>query len=415
MQRLLIPLTFIQSFATVLLERGLYFYTDDQLGFSELENLGLALLFGGCYAGGALSSHAITKRRGERPALQAVLMGLGALSLTVAVMPGRVVVWSGFAGIAFLIGVKWPIIESYVTAGATPDRAFRVLGRFNVAWSSAMPLSLATTGFMIDSVSPTSFVVLAAVIYLGTIPFLRGLPWVPVHLPHDHPARPDPVRLRRYRALLVSSRWSMVGTCAMMFLLAPLMPSIFADLGHGVAWSPALSSVVDACRFLAFAVLGGWAAWRGRSLPLVVSAFLIPIGFLLVLFATTTTSAILGQVLFGFCAGQVYYAAIYHAMVLHNASVEAGGHHESMIGAGFALGPAIGLAGVLLQRVTGDPTTAMLLAVMPFVALCVFASLWPLWGLWRHARAVSGQPPEKVLESLVTDPLHQSEPTEATP
>lgn len=390
MQRLLIPLTFIQSFATVLLERGLYFYTKEKLGFSELENLGLALLFGVCYATGALTSHAITKRRGERPTLQAVLMGLGILSLTVALMPGRAVVWSGFAGIAVLIGIKWPIIESYVTAGATPDRAFRVLGRFNMAWSSAMPLSLAVTGVMIASVSPTSFIVLAAVIYMGSIPLLRLLPWVPVHLPHDHHERPDPVRVRRYRALLVSSRWSLVGTCAMMFLLAPLMPSIFDDLGHGVAWSPALSSVVDACRFLAFVALGGWAAWRGRSLPLVVSALLIPVGFLLVLFATTTTAAIAGQVLFGFCAGQVYYAAIYHAMVLSNASVEAGGHHESFIGAGFALGPAIGLAGVLLQRVTGDPTTAMLVAVLPFVALCVFASLRPLWGLWRETKKSVG-------------------------
>jgi len=391
MQKLLIPLTFMQSLATVLLERGLYFYTDEILDFSEAENLGLALVFGGCYAAGAMASHRVTAKRGERPTLQAVLIGLGVLNLTMALIPSAVIVWAGYAGIGVLIGMKWPIIESYVTAGATPDRTLKVVGWFNMAWSSAMPLGLALTGVMIERVSPTSFIVLAALIYLGTLPLLLKLPWVPLHLEHDHPDRPAPARLRRYRAMMVASRWSMVGSCAMMFLLVPLMPSLFDRLGHGVLWSPALSSVVDLCRFLAFVGLGLWTAWRGRSLPLAMAACGIPIGFLMVLFAGSTAMAIAGQVVFGFCAGQTYFAALYHAMVLENASVEAGGHHEALIGGGFALGPAIGLAGIGLQRVTGDAVTGMLIAVLPLVVVCVAASLWPLWRLrqveQRDARA----------------------------
>ncbi|MEM1107262.1 MAG: MFS transporter [Planctomycetota bacterium] len=384
---MLVPLTFFQSLATVLLERGLYFYTDEKLNFSEAENLGLALLFGVCYAGGAMLSHRVAAKRGERPTLSSVLLGLAVLNLTVALMPSRAIVWAGFAGIGVLIGMKWPIIESYVTAGATPDRTLKVIGRFNMAWSSAMPLGLAITGVMIEKVSPTSFIVLAAVIYAGTLPALKRLPWVPVHLPHDHPTRPDPDRLRRYRALMVSSRWSLLSGCAMMFLLVPLMPSIFDRLGHGVLWSPALASVVDLCRFLAFAGLGVWTAWRGRSLPLAVAAIGLPIGFLLVLFATSTAMALSGEVVFGFCAGQIYFAALYHAMVLANASVEAGGHHEALIGSGFALGPAIGLAGIGLQRLTGDATVGMLIAVAPLVLGCLGASLWPLIKLRRAERA----------------------------
>ena len=399
MQRLLIPFTFAQSFATVLLERGLYFYTDEKLAFSEGENLGLALMFGVCYATGALTSHGLTRRRGERPMLRAVLMGLALLNLTVALHPTPLVVWAGFAGIGLLIGMKWPIIESYVTAGATPDRALRVLGQFNMAWSSSMPLALAATGLMIAHLPPTSFIALAAVIYAASLVVLRGLPVVPDHLPHDHPERPDPVRLRRYRALMLSARWSMLGSCAMMFLLVPLMPSIFDRLGHGVAWSPGLSSVLDVCRFAAFALLGAWTAWRGRSLPLILAAVGLPAGFLTVLFAQSTAAAVVGQVIFGFAAGQAYYAAIYHAMVLHNASVEAGGQHEGLIGAGFALGPAIGLVGVLLQRFTADPTAAMLIAVLPFVGLCLIASFRPLWTGRREARSLASPVPSKSLES----------------
>lgn len=392
MQRLLIPLTFIQSFATVLLERGLYFFTKEELGFSDAENLGLTLMFGLCYAAGAMSSHGLTRGRGERPTLQAVLLGLGVLNLTVAVVATPTIVWTGFAGIAFLIGVKWPIIESYVTAGATPDRALKVLGRFNVAWSSAMPASLVVTGLLMEYVGPTSFIALAALIYLGSLPLvIFGLPTVPVHLAHDHPERPDPERLRRYRALMVAARWSLLGSCAMMFLLAPLMPTIFRDrLGFGVAWAPGLSSVMDACRLLAFATLGVWTAWRGRSLPLVLAAAGLPAGFLMVLFAPNTAVALAGQAVFGVAAGQAYYAAIYHAMVLHNASVEAGGQHEGLIGSGFAIGPAIGLLGIALQRATGDAVTGMLLAVAPFLMLCLAASLWPLIRLRREITTTAG-------------------------
>jgi uncharacterized membrane protein YuzA (DUF378 family) len=43
--------------------------------------------------------------------------------------------------------------------------------------------------------------------------------------------------------------------------------------------------------------------------------------------------------------GVVYYAALYYAMAVGRAQVEAGGTHEGLIGAGYAAGPLVGLAG----------------------------------------------------------------------
>lgn len=388
MLRLLIPLTFIQSFATVLLERGLYFYTEGKLEFSDTQNLALALCFGSMYTAGALLSHGITRKRGERPTLQAIFIGLMVLNFTIVLQPTMVVVWGGFAGIGFLEGMKWPIIETYVTAGATPRQTMRILGRFNVAWSSAVPAALIVSGPMMGSASPTSFILLAAVLHVGSLGAIRWLPWSPTHLDSNHPERPDPATTRRYRALLVSARWSMMGSCAMVFLLAPLMPTIFIDrLGHAVQTAPGLSSVMDVARVTAFVLLGVVVAWRGKVLPLGIGALGLPLGFMAILFAPTTVIAIGGQAVFGLCSGMVYYAAIYHSMVLHNASVEAGGKHESLIGAGFALGPLVGLAGVFLQRFTAEPRTAMLLAVSPCLLLCVLASWWPLLRLtWQTRR-----------------------------
>ena len=61
-------LTFIESVGTVLLERGLYFYTENVLAFSDAKNLWLALAFGVTYVVGAISSHRVCLRVSERGA-----------------------------------------------------------------------------------------------------------------------------------------------------------------------------------------------------------------------------------------------------------------------------------------------------------------------------------------------------------
>jgi MFS family permease len=394
MLRLLLTLTFFQSFATVLLERGLYFYTEDRLGFSDVENLVLALLFGSMYAVGAVTSHRVTRSRGELPTLRAVLLGLLVLHLTMVLRPGPVTIWGGFIGIGLLEGMKWPIIESYISAGATPGRALKVLGRFNVAWSSGVPMALIVAGPLMGSASPRSFIVLAAAIHLLSLAVIGRLPVRPVHLPHDHPERPDAARTRRYRGLLVSARWSLLGGYAMIFLLAPLLPTILTDrLRVSVAWAPGLSAVLDVCRLLAFVLLGTLTWWRGRASALLLGAVGLPLGFLTVLFAESVGQVVVGQVVFGFAAGLIYYAAIYHAMVLANASVEAGGHHEALIGSGFALGPAVGLIGLGLQRWTGGSTAALLLAIGPFLVVLLVLAARPLWSVTRenHPPPPSGE------------------------
>ena len=42
-------LSFLESFGTILLERAIYFFAQERLGYSETENLALALCFGATY------------------------------------------------------------------------------------------------------------------------------------------------------------------------------------------------------------------------------------------------------------------------------------------------------------------------------------------------------------------------------
>src|SRR5262249_44055586 len=135
-----------------------------------------------------------------------------------------------FGLVALLQGFKWPILESYVSAGQTPSKILVSLGRFNVSWASAVPIALGIPGLIVGSSAPELLFALAAMLNVVTV--VLALPWSarPVHLAADHPERPDPKQTDRLSALLAASRWMMLASYALLFLLAPLMPGIFGRL-----------------------------------------------------------------------------------------------------------------------------------------------------------------------------------------
>lgn len=397
MRRLILFITFLESFSVILLERGLYFLTDEKLNFSKLENLALAACFGVVYVIGAMTSHRLAKARGERPTLRAVVMGLVLLHLTLAMHVSHVTVWLGFLAIGLLTGFKWPIVESYVTAGLSPKQTLTAISRFNVVWAGSVPLALLVTGPLI-AYSTTLLMLLAAVIHGFTLLLLLPrLPLRPTHMEVDHPDRPVTDTLTRYRKLTTSSRWAMLGSYTMLFLLAPMMPAIFSKLGFGVRSATGLSAVLDVARVIMFAMLGFWTAWHGRALPLVVSIVVLPISALMVMIGDTTAVVIAGQLVFGFASGLVYHAALYHAMVVSNASVEAGGEHEGLIGLGFVLGPLAGLIGVALGRAVENPETALLAVVLPVLLLVSCLAIYPLLSLNRQDKTMDADKAEKLL------------------
>ncbi len=90
--------------------------------------------------------------------------------------------------------------------------------------------------------------------------------------------------------------------------------------------------------------------------------------------------------MFGIAGGMTYYAALYYAMVMKNAAVEAGGAHEGLIGSGLMVGPVIGLGAVYLSG--SDSTTsissfALTATIVPFLVVCTAGALRSLKGA-RH-------------------------------
>src|SRR5438105_4541554 len=152
---------FTASFAGVLLQRGIYFFTNDVLGFSQAHNLWFALLFGVTYVVGASASHPIAARLGERRALRGAIALLVLVHAWLACFPSALSLTVAFALLAALQGCMWPILESYMSAGETPASLGPALSRYNIAWALSVPPGLALAGPLIASGSPRSLFILA--------------------------------------------------------------------------------------------------------------------------------------------------------------------------------------------------------------------------------------------------------------
>lgn len=376
LQRLLL-ITVIESFSTILIERGIYFYTHHrpELAFTDTQNLWLALGFGVSYAVGALASHRLSVRATEKGLLVVALVAQLLTQLALCVWVGPYTLAVGNSAIGFLSGLKWPLVESYVASGQTPRDQAKVIGWFNLSWAVPTALAVAAAGPLIAWRAEGLFAA-AALMNAISLMLVRPLERRAVHLPLDHPERPRPAEMARYRGLLAASRWSMLSKYSLMWILAALLPGVFAGLAvESVVAATALASLLEAFRCVAFLTLHLWRGWHHRVGPLVWVIVGLPAGFFMALFGPNLAVVLAGELLFGLAAGMTYYAALYYAMVVKNASVDAGGAHEGLIGTGFAIGPVAGLVGNGLAPMVGGPVLGRIAGIGPVVLVCAVGAV----------------------------------------
>jgi len=366
-------MAFMESMAAVLVGRGLFFYTQNRLGFTDGENLGLAVSASAIYVIAAMVSHRVAKRFSERRLMAATVAGQILSYATLIASPGSVTIVVANAALGLCNGMKWPVLESYFTAGRTPAATARAVGRFSLSWVTAAPVGLLAAGPLIDW-NVWSLFAAAVLVNSVTLILMRRLERRPVHLADDHPDRPTEAGLARCRALLASSRCSMVTNCSLMAILGALMPRVFADLGLSVPAATALAALMELVRGATFLGLHRYTFWHDRRGPLVAIVAALPAGFVLVLLGHGVATVVAGEVIFGMAAGMTYYASLYYSMVVENASVEGGGVHEGLIGMGGVVGPVSGMAG---PPATGlGPTAGVVAGVGPLVAASSAGALW---------------------------------------
>lgn len=377
----IIAIVFLECAAATCVERGVFFFSREHVGFSDVQNLWLALATGVAFVVGAFSSHRLAGRLGEK-ALLALAVALQCLLhiglVRWAYWPAGLFVGSAAVGLSG--GLKWPVIESYVGAGRTPAQTARALGHFNIAWTTSIPVALLLFGPIIKLL-PVGIFLLAAAMNLASLWLIRPLPARPVHLPDDHLQRPDPRQLVPLRSLLLASRWLMLAAFSSLCILAPLMPGIFQSLNVDTQGAPALSGLLDAVRVGAFILMQRWVGWHNRAWPLAVTMTALPVSFFMILLGPNLPTVLAGEVVFGAVTGLAYYAALYYAMVVKNASVNACGIHEALLGLALVIGPGSGLLSKALMPLTGNVLAGTLLGIAPLLTVCISRSVRALRGI----------------------------------
>jgi hypothetical protein len=185
-----------------------------------------------------------------------------------------------------------------------------------------------------------------------------------------------------------------------------LLPFIFASIAIDIFWQTPIASIWMISRVLVTTLMwrfggsalgsdsfgvrlpwgqtplgsdsSGWG-WHGKWSVLWGALFVMGLGFVCILSASSLPLLIFGLVAFGAGMGVTYYVALYYAMSVGRAEVNAGGKHEAFIGGGYMAGPLIGL--VSLQGVT-TTFTPIIYAVLSILVLATAA----LWVIWKKAR-----------------------------
>jgi hypothetical protein len=342
-------LTFLASLGTGIVWNALYFIAERTHGFDQKSSLILAFANGVLYTGVALRAgwtvRLLERRMSPRAALGVVLLAQALLAPLVVIVPTEGVFWFVALTITGLGALQWPIVQHYLVSGRHGADMRNTIGWWNASWMLATAVGLAATGpleryglieWAIPSLLP---------IYLLAYGCLLLFPRHPPAHDLDEQARHVP---GSYRSLLASSRILHPMGYLAIGALAPILPYLFEHLKTQKEWQAPLGSVWHLARLAAVLVLWRTAFWHGRATTLVVAGVLLASGFAVAVASPSESALVVGLLALGAGQGIIYYNAIYYGLAVGAAEVDAGGIHEALVGAGYFVGPMLGLVALSL-------------------------------------------------------------------
>lgn len=396
--------TWINSLAASAMTVGIFFVVERAYRFTPTDNLTLGLLMGLCYIPGAVGVGPGLRRLLERypristrRALVFLLFALACAAAAPAVFaPSRWIVWPAVGAHLMLSGALWPIVESYLSGGRTGRDLRTSTARFNVCWSSASFAVMWLAAPLLDE-RPLSVLAIAGALHVASCLVLPLLPSHPGRHIHEEHEPPPPV----YRQLLIVFRWLLPTGYVLAYCLSPLMPSLVARVGlgnaslkfAGVEWAVGaiIASTWLFSRIGSFSLFAFWHGWHGKWATAFATASIMLLGFAIAVTAPGAGWLVMGLALFGIGLGGVYASALYYALEVGQAEVDAGGAHEALIGLGYTLGPLAGLGGLHAASALGRPASspALTLAIIGVIATLAIA------GAITHAVRIvrRGDPP----------------------
>lgn len=393
-------LTFLCS-ASGLITTGVYYITKETYSFSTVMNYALALMQGATYIAGALAAGPALRflcSRCHVPTRTVLMVLMVVMAFLAAVpwiamrldapnsaeqVPAAWPIWLLIALYSPLTGMLWPIVESYLSGGKSGRRLRSSIGVWNIIWSSALVVMSVFIAPLIESRGHL------AILAGGGFHLASLLPLIffgrdPEPHPHEAHAARTPESLLLGEKLLVTFRMLLPTSYLVTTALTPFLPGQMKRLGIDANHVAILGATWLAARVLGFVILQCWHGWHERWWPTVVAPMLLLVGLALSVFShlplaqgeqgqsLATAALLVGLTLHGLAMATIYTGAIYYAMEVGTAQVDAGGAHEALIGVGYSAGPLCGLLAAAVISILDDQASFELL-LMGLVGTCALA------------------------------------------
>jgi MFS family permease len=383
----ILALTFIASLGTGVLWSGISFIAKHDFDYTAEQNFMLYIATAVAYVGGAFASGPLSRALSRWLSPRGLLATIMIAQTTLCLLPlvnglpwgvfaaGDWALWVVASSVSVLAALLWPIIESYLTAGRHGREMRSAIGWWNITWTSAVAIALVAMAPLVDE--QRAVLAIVALAPLNAISLL-ALPWF-TRAPGAH----DEVMWRasitaEYPLLLRSVRVLLPASYLLIGALSPLMPYRLVEVGAEPLVQTPATAVWMVARVVAISVMWRVAFWHGRWGTLLLAGSVMTGGFAVVVASPNLGMMLAGLAAFGAAQGIVYYAALYYAMSVGAAAVDAGGVHEGLIGVGYGAGAAAALIGTRGSDAVGaTPATGIVTVVGALLASSATLAVWP--------------------------------------
>ena len=352
----IMSLSFLASLGSGVLWSGLAFVAKHAYGFDQATTFLLYLVSGVVYVAGAFGAGPLSRALERWLSPRAVVMAAFALQAVICplvlIPDAPWALWSAAIAASFVAAVLWPIVEAYVAAGRHGPAMRSTLGWWNIVWTGAVAVSMLLMAPLVAADAAQWTLVGLAPVSVACIVIMAWFP--PAPPPHDD-VLADASTTPEYPSLLRTGRILLPASYLLIGALSPIMPFRLAALGAAPGTETPMTAIWMIARVVALAIMWRSTFWHGRWGTLVFGGAVMTLGFAGVVAAPTLSVLGVSLALFGAAQGIVYYAAIYYAMSVGRAAVDAGGTHEGLIGVGYALGPTAGLVGLMIGGASNGP------------------------------------------------------------
>jgi MFS family permease len=337
----IIVLTAVCSVGTGVLWNGLAFIVKHDYAYAEEATLVLYIALAFVYVIAAFVTGRVLVRLEQwvspRSALVLLLAAQTAACAALALVEDDWMMWLT-AGVVSITGAMiWPIVESYLSAGRHGKELRWALGWWNIVWTGSVGAALFLMAPLVEEYARYAIVGFGG---LNMVGFAALTKFSRRPGAHDHADSVAHVT-SEYPHLLKGARVLLPMSYVLNSGMAPLLPFVLGSLGVEALYETPTAATWTVARVLAVAIMWRVTFWHGRWGTLILGAVSMAIGFAFVVSAAHLWMIFLGLSMFGVGMGIVYYAALYYAMAVGRAEVNAGGIHEALIGGGYMVGPLL--------------------------------------------------------------------------